>query len=173
VIRLFRCQRDDLPDLKPFTWNIESKTCDHCDAVMVNPRPGKRFCSERCGSAARKPAYVPRTYAVECGDCGVEFVARDSRKRYCSEDCWPSGKKVNISPRRRRRIYQRDRWCCQLCGEKVDRRAKYTDRAPSIDHIIPRSLHGTDEDENLQLAHRGCNSEKGNRAVGEQLLLVG
>jgi 5-methylcytosine-specific restriction endonuclease McrA len=33
----------------------------------------------------------------------------------------------------------------------------------SVDHIVPRSQGGTDEDDNLQLLCRSCNSSKGGR----------
>lgn len=170
MIRLLRCERDDLPSLDLSVW----RACGWCGAVMANPPRHKQFCSTRCKHKNyNKANYRPRTYVVTCGECDVEFIARDSRTRYCSEDCWPSHKRINISRWQRLRIYERDRWCCQLCGEKVDRRAKFTDRAPSIDHIIPRSFGGTDDVENLQLAHRGCNSKKGNRGGNEQLALIG
>ena len=34
-----------------------------------------------------------------------------------------------------------------------------------IDHIIPTSKGGTDDIENLQLAHRNCNFRKGNKII--------
>lgn len=152
---------------------IDSGTCQWCARWMFRPASHKRFCSTECKArwhGARSPV---RVYFIKCGDCGELFTARDGRTRFCSEDCWPSGRKWQISNRRRQRIYERDQWCCQLCGERVDRRAKFTDRAPSLDHIVPRSMGGGDDDANLQLAHRWCNSYKGDRIDGEQLLLVG
>lgn len=38
----------------------------------------------------------------------------------------------------------------------------------SIDHIIPLSRGGSNEDDNLQPAHRRCNWQKGNRMPGEE-----
>jgi 5-methylcytosine-specific restriction endonuclease McrA len=43
---------------------------------------------------------------------------------------------------------------CWLCGR---------DGADSADHILPRSLGGSDALENLRPAHRTCNSARGNR----------
>jgi 5-methylcytosine-specific restriction endonuclease McrA len=43
----------------------------------------------------------------------------------------------------------------------------------TVDHIIPRSCGGSDEAVNLALAHFKCNMDKSDRAVGEQLRLVG
>lgn len=171
------CWRDDWKPSRNALARLPSRrsgpaACEQCQEPIVTPRTNKRFCSERCRQRSWRPPSSP-VYVINCADCGVLFVARSKPKRYCSDDCYPSGKKVNISPRRRRRIYERDGWRCQLCGQKVDRRSRYTDRAPSIDHIVPRSMGGGDEDENLHLAHRHCNAVKSNRGGGEQLALVG
>jgi 5-methylcytosine-specific restriction endonuclease McrA len=46
-------------------------------------------------------------------------------------------------------------------------------RKPSLDHIVPLSKGGKNELANIQLAHFRCNLSKGNRAVGDQLALIG
>jgi len=53
----------------------------------------------------------------------------------------------------RQRIINRDRGICQHCGNEGD----------SVDHIVPRNQGGTDDDYNLQLLCRTCNSSKGGR----------
>lgn len=53
-------------------------------------------------------------------------------------------------------IYQRDEAICWLCNEFVER-----DDA-SRDHIIPHSFGGPNRVENYALAHRQCNSTRGN-----------
>ena len=53
----------------------------------------------------------------------------------------------------RQRIVLRDGGVCQMCGMEGD----------SVDHIVPRSHGGTDEDYNLQLLCTSCNSSKGGR----------
>jgi 5-methylcytosine-specific restriction endonuclease McrA len=53
----------------------------------------------------------------------------------------------------RSRILQRDGYTCQHCGSEAN----------SVDHIVPRSLNGTDEDWNLQSLCTPCNSSKGGR----------
>lgn len=61
-------------------------------------------------------------------------------------------------------ILERDNWTCQLCGEPIDPRIKgRQSRAASIDHIIPVSRGGSHTRDNVQAAHIGCNSIKGNR----------
>jgi len=53
----------------------------------------------------------------------------------------------------RKRILQRDGYTCQHCGGEAN----------SVDHIVPRSLNGGDDDWNLQSLCTPCNSSKGGR----------
>lgn len=67
-----------------------------------------------------------------------------------------------IEPKLRVEIYERDGWLCHLCNEPVERAAHFNDDlAPSLDHVVPRSLGGTDDPENLATCHRVCNSLRG------------
>lgn len=54
---------------------------------------------------------------------------------------------------------------CWICGKPVQFGAHpRSPAAPSVDHVIPRSLGGDPLDlANLRLAHLGCNSARGNR----------
>jgi 5-methylcytosine-specific restriction endonuclease McrA len=68
-----------------------------------------------------------------------------------------SSLKKNGSTTQWRRIRQtvinRD-GCCQKCG---------TEDRLSVDHIVPRSLGGTDNLDNLEVLCSSCNSSKGGR----------
>lgn len=55
----------------------------------------------------------------------------------------------------RKRIVERDGLWCRLCGGDVERNDVH------IDHIIPWSIGGSDDDENLQVTHSKCNIFKG------------
>ena len=76
---------------------------------------------------------------------------------------WPNARGSDwIHPRLRLEIYVRDGWACYLCGSAVDRDGDPNgDRAPSLDHVIPRSKGGTHDPSNLKTACRSCNSRKG------------
>ncbi len=60
-----------------------------------------------------------------------------------------------ISKAKRRRVTERYSGRCGICGA--------TPSKPTMDHIVPFSKGGTDEELNLQPACFRCNVEKGDR----------
>ena len=74
---------------------------------------------------------------------------------------------INIRSRReasgtkRLRIYMRDKYRCQYCGEKK----KAGDL--TLDHILPRSRGGDNSPVNVVTACLPCNNRKGNRTPAE------
>lgn len=62
------------------------------------------------------------------------------------------------------RIGKRDKWTCYLCNGHVDKLLiglGEEPMRPSLDHIKPTSMGGTDHPDNLRLAHAHCNSIRG------------
>lgn len=121
-----------------------------------------RACRRRDGDWPRTGSGVSRT----CLKCDRKVLARDlCSTHYAYWHRKMSGKWVDsgwISKGTRQAIYERDGWVCYLCSEKVDTSGDpWSDRFPSLDHILPRSLGGTDDESNLATAHRVCNSRKG------------
>ena len=75
--------------------------------------------------------------------------------------------RANHSRWRWRRVTQimaRDGEMCSICGERLSRKVDdHTDPLYiTFDHITPISRGGTTELPNLRLAHRFCNSTRGN-----------
>lgn len=86
------------------------------------------------------------------------------RKRFRDENgYWPNKRGSDwIAPKLRLELYERDAWTCYLCESPVDREGSPNgDRAPSLDHVLPKSLGGSDDPSNLKTACRACNSRKG------------
>lgn len=129
---------------------------------------------------ARHPARVQQPKrrifcSGPCAWCGDHFTIVDQlQARYCSKQCLARAAQAKArakidsrfrpSPAERRRIYERDNWICQLCGDPVDRGLHPSDPwAATLDHIICQSW--SDEPDhspgNLRLAHRWCNSVRG------------
>ncbi len=62
---------------------------------------------------------------------------------------------------RRLRIYMRDKFRCQYCGEKK------AAGALTLDHILPRSRGGDNSPVNIVTACVACNNRKGDRTPAE------
>lgn len=117
---------------------------------------------------------------VVCVECGKTFEAPSVQYKTCSPEC--RRRHANTKPDRRlkkygqqsngitlRRLYKRDAGVCYLCGRTCDWNDKTTDENgtiicgntyPSIEHVIPLSLGGPNDWDNVRLACRGCNTAK-------------
>ena len=63
----------------------------------------------------------------------------------------------------RGRVYSKDRGICGICGKPVNR-YEFT-----IDHIIPLAKGGSNDEDNLQVAHEFCNKVKGSYTENEYI----
>lgn len=124
------------------------------------------------------------TVEKPCSICGKMFIVSKSKGRqriYCSPECQRKAANRYASKRKDHRfgkparIHWRDLYrqtgdlTCQLCGKPCDVEDYIVDEHgtvicgdnfPSVDHIVPAALGGTDTWDNVQLAHRGCNTKK-------------
>lgn len=66
-----------------------------------------------------------------------------------------------ISPKKRKAIYERDRYCCRYCGKKL------VFGQLSLDHIVARSKGGKHSEDNLVTACPQCQWKKMNRSLEE------
>ena len=53
---------------------------------------------------------------------------------------------------------------CYICGQKIP-----LDESPTLDHIVPKKLHGSDEKENCAICCFVCNQEKGSMTISQFL----
>lgn len=117
----------------------------------------------------------PRCFvSAQCGECKAWFVDRQTTARFCSRACakrwhrkdWKVRANRVVPASVRLHVYERDQAVCQLCSEDVDMTLGPSDPlGPSLDHIICQSwtLIPDHSAGNLRLAHRLCNSLRGNR----------
>ena len=139
----------------------------------------------RCELPKRHPARLPaqkhpRSWAKvfvqgDCPWCGEQFcrpgTSFGTRPQYCSPKCSRAAGKVRngrftIPAALRLSIYERDGWVCQLCDDPVDRDLHPSDPwAATLDHIECQSWGEPDHSpNNLRLAHRWCNSVRGDES---------
>lgn len=134
----------------------------------------------------KKKLFIPEL--KKCKYCNNEFITQFKKsKTYCSDECkrkmnnllskLHDGKRAERIQRNGKihnditlkKLYKKHKGLCSICGEKCD----YEDYSiskegyfiansnyPSIDHIIPIAKGGTHTWNNVQLAHRICNSIK-------------
>lgn len=141
------------------------RSCDRCgeEFRVTKGNRDQPYCSRKCYGldqrVDRAPVPDPR-----CRTCNRVFK-RTGSQVYCSYRCRQSSgtRRGKIYGSLRREIFRRDGYTCQLCG-----RPEMTGRWGSlaIDHRVPVSLGGDDSESNLQAAHNGCNSIRGNLPLG-------
>lgn len=119
------------------------------------------------------PRRLTAGYCIECRD---GFIDTMPHTRYCSRLCntrWHrrEGKRRRgrngIRPEVRAFVYARDGGVCQLCHEPVDLTLSHTHAwGPTVDHVVCQSwvVEPDHSPGNLRLAHRMCNSIRGDQA---------
>ncbi len=166
----------------------KQKFCVICEDPI--PLGRKKFCSDLCTDFNNRMQYpAKRNIIRRCPGCKQP---KQFSGTYCSNDCYRQsdyGKLIRRQGKTRRRARQRnakteivdplvvakrDKYKCHICRKRVNMDLDVQDSySPTMDHLIPISLGGDNTYANIRLAHRICNSRKGNRAVNEQLLLFG
>jgi 5-methylcytosine-specific restriction endonuclease McrA len=147
-------------------------TCHQCSMEFLHPnQPGHtpKFCSLLCkdrDQVARWRAdgrYAAlkakqRGPGAACLECSAPLRTGAIRCRVCQ------GERPHIPISIRRAVYERDGWECQLCDLPVDRDARFPDLwCATLDHVVPYSRGGSDDEDNLQLTHFTCNCRKQDR----------
>lgn len=154
---------------------LRTISCPWCGRTCKQASINQRYCSQQCKAAVNttKKKSFNRIWVRNCPWCETTFVARMDHQVHCSRDCGKQRDKHKsgkfwISDNVRYSIYSRDRWLCQLCMEPVDPSLAGTwdDWAPSLDHVVCRSWTEQPDNSpgNLRLAHRWCNSVRGNES---------
>jgi 5-methylcytosine-specific restriction endonuclease McrA len=131
--------------------------------------------------------------AGPCCVCGELLIARQLRKHglHC-EGCITEAERAVIKAARdrrkasergafktervyRRKVFERDKWKCHICGNRIDKSLKSPDPgSATLDHIVPVSppFNGEHTMHNVKAAHYGCNSSRGNRAEFQTTLAI-
>lgn len=126
---------------------IKTKVCKYCGSNFISVK-GRLFCSETCskkfGNKQKEIRRYKRLHENGCVDNSITLI----------------------------KLYYKFDGVCQLCGEIVDYNDYLIDEKgsfiagenyPSVDHIYPVSCGGTHTWDNVQLAHRRCNTLKSNK----------
>lgn len=184
------------PMSRPSSSSSASPTCRRCkQAPCGTPAGYKRGC--RCDPCRQAKNEWMRIYSKRrrdsgrplerrrasrvCDHCGSLFGARldalaVGRGRFCSDDCarrfqgWDGEARDRWRPSQalRNLVLERDGLVCQLCFSPVRPEVDPNHpRYPHLDHIVPRSRGGSDDESNLRCACRQCNVRRGSDTAWE------
>jgi len=145
-------------------------TCGFCGAASPGGLHPRLFCSGACSRMWH--AYGgARPTSKQCSRCGAEIDLLSKTKaghhkrvdaRMCTECKRARGTRHGWSVRAIVAIHGKTD--CGICGDPVDLTLQSPERMrPSIDHIFPFAHGGSNDPENLQLAHLHCNHVKSDR----------
>lgn len=155
-----------------YEWTPESDVYE-CQACGKKYESGsgwnRRFCSGNCQQIWRTYKGDIPSLDFDCAMCGTHFT-RDQwgdkhqrRDKKLCDRCRRSKHKRHHSSVGY--LAKRDGTDCGICGETVDLALRHPDlMSPSVDHIMPVALGGSNDEDNLQLSHLVCNLTKQARA---------
>lgn len=141
--------------------------CVVCGKEVQKGSGRRKHCSGRCQQLSSRNPNRPACF--DCVKCGttVSLIVPSTKagkfKRSNSDLCdrCKRQKKWSMTVGQ---IAKRDGIDCKICGDPVDMALRKPDLfCASVDHIVPRALGGTDDPQNLQLAHLWCNQVKQKR----------
>lgn len=162
--------------------------CGNCGVELHSRRQGLRYCGDARCRAAKYQASKSSAPACSENNCSRPAMVRGrcgshAHAKWAKEN--PDKAHSNKSRYRARKrgawvedvdravVFERDRWVCGICGERIPKSATYPDLlSPSIDHVIPLAEGGEHSYANVQAAHFSCNSSKQNHGSGEQLAII-
>lgn len=136
--------------------------CEQCGGLSKSRRRTARFCSSRCYNL-----FVGNRVDVDTSDAYRAKRKRDRQTRRASLRGASSTGRVVAAE-----VFAADAYRCHLCNRLTDRRKSVPrPKSPTIDHVIPLTDGGAHEPLNCTACF-SCNTRKGNRGGGEQLLLL-
>lgn len=160
--------------------------CARCGEEFTLPRSDARFCSKPCARAWMRANETGECSEADClrpvrakGLCNKHYKGLLRSQGRLSGPPWSDARRDGWHRRRAIKknastgepvilseIAERDEWTCGLCHLPVLPELKWPDPlSKSLDHVQPLSLGGIHDPTNVQLAHLGCNSAKGNRVA--------
>lgn len=103
-----------------------------------------------------------------CRECESVYFTRACpwcfRRKAHTKHPEAAQKKLAALTKRLRKLVERDGWDCWLCEWPVNPFTLEEHRA-SADHVIPKAQGGSNDLENLRLAHASCNEYRGGSKI--------
>ena len=163
-----------------------------CGVGFIVPVSGQKYCSSVCrerfhgrDAISTGEVQASRVYFGRCKYCEAWKSTRAKNKinGLSCLDCQKRRTKERDTKKFHRRraagelimtvesLAERDGAKCNICTKPVNMSKSGLDPlGPTIDHLLPVSKGGTNDSTNLALAHRRCNTARGNRGHAQLLL---
>lgn len=145
------------------------RSCGVCEKPLGRD-PRRMYCSSSCMKFANAHADIQGALWKTCGGCGDQFSLLETlegkpRRRADVNKCLScSRRNFHIFRIHRETVIERDGTVCALCSKPIDMSLTWPHKMSfSIDHVIPWSLGGSHDPDNLQPAHLLCNATKQDR----------
>lgn len=153
--------------VRKWTHRADEYECVVCAAVFPHGGRYRKFCSAGCQMVYQWYEDVP-SLDFDCAVCGCRISWDSAPKKWRRRDKKICDRCRNIGRTRHKTqpafLADRDGLDCGLCGKPVNMESRYpAPDSASVDHIIPVSLGGTHDEDNLQLTHWKCNHSKRNK----------
>jgi len=111
-------------------------------------------------------------HALHCDGCVTE-AQRAVRKADQDRRKARQRGAFKTAPVYRRKVFERDKWRCHICGDRIDKSLRAPDRgSATLDHIVPLAFGGEHTMHNIKAAHYGCNSSRGHHAEFQTTLTI-
>jgi 5-methylcytosine-specific restriction endonuclease McrA len=140
---------------------VENNQCERC---------GITFSAGKCDGKKRR--FCSRICAYAFAKAHPELKRLPDTRRPGQIFCVKRRRSARIAGRPRERVtiahlIARNGTKCHICGIETDASVRALE--PTIDHVIPIALGGAHVLANVKLAHRVCNSLKGDRKLTAKL----
>lgn len=144
------------------------KPCDHCKLLFVFTITMGRY-PKRCNKCTNLIGFEikkenSKKSRKKQRSLGLRLSSHRQRARKYNVEFDPKLSSIQV--------FERDKWICQLCGNKTPKAMKGTIKlnAPELDHIIPLSKGGNHIWTNVQCCCRSCNIKKSDKPLGQLIM---
>lgn len=147
----------------------------------------KKFCTVECRSDFHRRSGPDRSaiFFSNCPDCQCLMVLKNHggiNRKPCKDCRRRRNSLINARKNNMRKaagqltvsvfdLAARDGSSCNICRKKINLDLPGSHKwGPTIDHLLPVSMGGSNEPANLALAHRQCNTIRNNRGAVQLLM---
>lgn len=147
----------------------KDRTCVVCGTESTQKRY-RKVCSGKCRQLLSRNGGIPPLMIKQCVKCtgfiDLTITGKSGRKKRADTKFCEPCKKSRVLPHQMSvtELADRDGTKCGICSTDIDMALVFPDTMrASVDHVIPVARGGSNDPDNLQIAHLHCNLIKHDR----------